>query len=502
VRELSGFEVTPLAGTEAATTPFFSPDGRWVAFWRAEDRILRRVAVAGGAPIEIAPTDTPHFAVWGPNDEIVIDANVPDTPLWSIPVSGGSPRPIAVRDRTAGEWLSLRGLVPGGNDLLVASRRQEGSWLEILSRQTGTRRRVLRAGGNLVAKYTPTGHLVYAAGDALFAVPVNDGFAPVGAPAPVMHGIDHYFWHSNMALSDSGTFAYVPAERVHGGELAWLDRKGSVTPVPGLRESFGSVALSPDGTQAATWIVEDVSGQVWIMDLDRGTKRLFVAGNSRDPIWSRDGGFITYVSRRTDGEVLCRMRADGTGAEECPVHRSGYPTPEDWSPDGHALVFSEYTSRGDSDIWMYANGVTRPLIATPFSEQGARISPDGRFIAFEADDGGVSQVYVQPFPGPGPRVTVSTGEGSWARWARDGRRLYYVGGRRQLMVVDVQTAPVLRVGRPEIVLEDHQPWDYVGMTPDARRFLMSSPRRMEGPPELRVVLDWFDELERMAPHPR
>ena len=147
-----------------------------------------------------------------------------------------------------------------------------------------------------------------------------------------------------------------------------------------------------------------------------------------------------------------RKRADGTGAEQLLARRSRWPTPEDWSPDGRTLLFSEYTSHGDSDVWAYSSGKVAPLIAGPFNEASARFSPDGRFIAFDADDGGVSHVYVQPFPGPGPRTTVSDEEGGGPQWRADGRELSYWSGER-MMVVAVQTDPVLRVGRPQMVVE-------------------------------------------------
>ena len=343
LRDLSGFDAKPLPGTEAATSPFFSPDGHWIGFWRAEDRILRRVSITGGAPLEIAPTDAPHIALWGSDGEIIVDTETRSRSLWSIPSGGGTPQEIPVRDRTAGEWwIWARALMPRGRDLLVASSGPAGTWLDVLSRQTGTRRRLVRAGSNVLAQYTRTGHLVYADGDALFALPVDKQLVPVGPATPVLHGIDHA-WHSNVVLSDNGTVVYVPAERVRDSELGWLDREGNRTPVAGTRASFSSVSLSPDGREAAGSVFDGTKAQIWIFDLERGTKRLFTDGNGGDAIWSRDGRFLTYRSTREDEDVLCRKPADGTGVEDCPVHRQDYPTPEDWSPDGRSLVFSEYT---------------------------------------------------------------------------------------------------------------------------------------------------------------
>ena len=146
-----------------------------MGFWRAEDRILRRVSITGGAPLEIAPTDAPHIALWGSDGEIIIDTAARKRSLWSIPAGGGTPQEIHVRDRSSSEWwIWARALVPHGSDLLVASSGPAGTWLDVLSRQTGTRRRLVRAGGNVLTQYTRTGHIVYVDGDALFALPVDE----------------------------------------------------------------------------------------------------------------------------------------------------------------------------------------------------------------------------------------------------------------------------------------------------------------------------------------
>jgi len=502
LRELSGFGIRLLPGTETGTTPFFSPDGQWIGFWRPEDRILRKVSIAGGSPIEIGRTDVPRIAVWGSIDEIVFDTGFPKAELWSIPAGGGIAARIAVRDRTEGEQLSLRAQLRRGNDLLVASTGPGGTWLDLLSRETGRRRRLLRGGSNNVARFTRTGHLVYADADALFAVPVDSQSAPVGRPAPVLHGIDHYYFHSNVALAENGTVVYLPIEDVREPELAWVDRDGKVTPVPGGRGPITAIALSPNGREAAgTLIVDGTKSQIWIFDVERGARRLLVAeGHNLFPIWSRDGVFVTYTSVRGQSHNLYRKRADGTGVEELLARRSRYPTPEDWSPDGRTLLFSEYTSHGDADIWTYSAGKVTPLIASPFNEAGAKFSPDGRFIAFDADDGGLSRVYLQSFPGPGPRTTVSDEEGGKSRWRADGRELAYWSGER-LMVVAVQTDPVLRIGRPQVVLESRDGQrGYAGVAPGGRVLRLSS-RTTEGPPQLRIILNWFEELERLAPHP-
>jgi serine/threonine protein kinase/Tol biopolymer transport system component len=501
LRELSGFGISPIPGTEMATTPFFSPDGQSIGFWRAEDRILRKVSLSGGSPIEIAATDVPLIALWTSSNEIVIEGGGQKGELWSIPAGGGTPKAIAVRDRSDGELISLRARVPGSHDLLVASTGADGTWLDVLSRETGKRRRLLRGGSNVLARYTGTGHLVFSDGDALRAVPVNQRFEPVDASTPVLHGIDQGHGHSNVALSDNGTVIYLPADHVREAELVWVDRHGNPTPVPGGRLPFLSVALSPDGREVAGDLAQGTTLQVWVLDLERRAKRLLVSeGDSRWPIWSRDGRFITYWSTAGNSSVF-RKRADGTGSAQLLMRGLPPLKLEDWSPDGRSLLFSAYTSRGDTDLWIYSDGKAMPFLSGPSNELSGRFSPDGRFIAFEADDGGVSHVYVQPFPGPGPRTAISADEGYSPAWI-DGGRLLFLSPSR-MMVVDVQTLPDLRVGQTRPLNERR---DVRGKllipSPNGRQFLMLSPRSMDGPIELRIILNWFQELERLAPHPR
>ena len=311
----------PSRVTQRGKTPFFSPDGQWIGFWRAEDRILRKVSLSGGSPIEIAPTESPLVALWTSNDEIVIEGFAQNGELWSIPASGGTPKSIDVRDRADGEYISLRARVPGSNDLLVASTSADGTCLDVLSRETGKRRRLLRGGRNRPAFYTRTGHLVYSDGNTLLAVPVNRRSEPIGDPTVVLHGIDQAYLHSNVGVSDNGTVIYVPVDRVREAELLWLDREGNATPVPGGRAPILSASLSPDGQEAVVDLVVGTKEQGWVFDLERGTKRLLVSEDYGGPaIWNRDGNFITYASGR-DGNVVYRTRADGTNSAELLMRR-------------------------------------------------------------------------------------------------------------------------------------------------------------------------------------
>jgi Tol biopolymer transport system component len=281
-----------------------------------------------------------------------------------------------------------------------------------------------------------------------------------------------------------------------------MDRAGKETPVPHA-DSFepGTFSVSPDGREAAAEL-EEASG-VFILDLGRGSRRL-VAEHASDPTFTRDGVFVTYWSAWPEGVVCSRRRTDGTGEEErLFTHSAGWTSDADWSPDGRSMLFTSHSSSGNSDVWTFADGKPSPLLASPLTEGSATFSPDGRFIAFDVNDALAWSVYLQPFPGPGRRTAVSVGDGRLPRWGRDGRQLFYVSGRKKVMAVAVQTEPALRLGRPQLVLEAEANLDWRGfdVTADGR-FLVRRPRRAEGPAEVEVILNWFEELERLAPHPR
>ena len=457
--------------------------------------------MSGGPPIDIGRTSLPRFAVWGAHDEIFYEA--PPGSLWSISAKGGEPKAIRVRTPVAGESIALHSELPGG-DLLVSSVGPSASYLEVLSRTTGERRRIMRGGTSYVARYLRTGHLVYGDADSLFAVAVDsERFDPVGAPVPVIQGIHNFFGRfSSIALSDSGTVAYLPAERVQEAELVWVDRAGKVTPIPGARGDFLShFRLSPDGREVVVTLSEGAQSSVWILDLERGTRRLIAEADSYGPIWSRDGALVTYQSRRGGTNALVRKRADGTGSEERLVERRSTPYPSDWSPDGRTLLFEEAAPNGGFDVWVYFGGAPTLFLAGTFDQRHPTFSPDGRFVAYQSGQPNDENVYVQPFPGAGARRTVS-GEGGGAvpRWGPGGRDLYYISGSK-MMAVTVERTPGLHATQPRVVFESTVNSQF-DISPDGKRFLMVTPRTTTVPLEVRLILNWEEELERLAPHPR
>jgi eukaryotic-like serine/threonine-protein kinase len=291
--------------------------------------------------------------------------------------------------------------------------------------------------------------------------------------------------------------------------LAWVDRTGSVTPLAlPLREYWGP-RLAPDGQRLGFYFYEGAGGRAWIADLRNGTATPFTeAGNVFHTVWSPDGLRVAYGA---DGGLFWRQ-ADGSGGPVRLTTSSNTQTPSAWSPDGKALAFVERTANSE-DIWMLPIGEgaapPRPWLNTGFNESHPDWSPDGRWIAYDSNESGRSEVYVQPYPGPGPRYAVSRDGGSSPAWARDGRELFYLAGspdgRVTMMTAPVTTTSAFSTGTPTRLFEGRftasagtRSYDVAA---DGRRFIMVQP--VEQPPlpvaQIVIVQHWAEELKRLVP---
>jgi Tol biopolymer transport system component len=272
-------------------------------------------------------------------------------------------------------------------------------------------------------------------------------------------------------------------------------------PIPAVRGNIlWHFGLSPDGRAVGVTLGQGAQSSVWIFDLARGTRRLLAEADSYGSVWSRDGTSLTYAARREGTRGLFRKRADGTGNEERLVVRRSVSYPSDWSPDNQSLLFEESSTRGGFDVWVYSGGATSLFLPGNFDHRYPTFSSDGRFLAYQSGDPNDENVYVQPYPGPGARIAVSSENGA-PRPGGDRADLtsIYISGTK-MMAVTVEREPLLRAGRPRVIFDGIS--SRFDISPDGKRFLMVSPRTTAVPLEVRVILNWQHELERLAPHPR
>jgi eukaryotic-like serine/threonine-protein kinase len=509
LRMMDQFGARPIPGADGGTLSAFSPDGQWIAYLAGlTDQKLRKIPVTGGTSITLAD-GVSHFGLsWGDDDTIVFSGA---KGLMRVPASGGTPETITTLDAKKGEtghrWPRF---LPGAHALLFTVATEASSQIAVLDLEKHSYH-VLASNGS-DPSYVPTGHLVYVRGGTLFAVPFDvRRLAVTGSEAPVIEGVSSLGSPDigDYTFSGSGLLVYLAGKQAGKTLLAWADRKGVVQPVS-EPQSWGTGRLSPDGRRVANEIQTSVggAGDIWIYELERKTlTRLTFEGSNEFPIWTPDGRRVTFRSMVSGKHGISWVPSDGSGRAELLVATDTTATPSSWTPDGKFLVYSQPGPNKNNQLWVLpapgSEGAGKPhlLHDAPFSEGGAQISPDGRWVAYVSSESGASEVYLQPFPAPGGKMRMSTQGGRAPRWSHDGRELFYWSGQgtAELMSVEIQTAPTFRAGLPQSLfhLAAGTTWD---VAPDAKRFLVELvPGAEEGGRRLEAVDNWFDELRLRAP---
>ncbi len=522
LRDVSEWEARTLEGTEGADTPVFSPDGRWLAAF-SDGRVLK-IALSGGPPVTLAKVQNAAGLCWGPDDAIYVGAQ-PPLGLQRISAAGGSLQALTTLDRKKGETdHAFPEVLPGGKTLLFVVRHAnqpnfDVADIEALTLATGERRTIVKGGTNprFVAA---AGQLVFLRAGVLMAAPFDpDRLEFRGTPVTVLEGVveNPRTGAGEFTLSASGSLAYLPGGVTYGEhELVLVDRSGATRLLTAKRRPYEDFTVSPDGRSIAA-TVEGATTDTWLHDLSRDTDTRFTFGvEHRDPVWSADGSRIAYSSWRDGKWTIVWKRADGSGHEEELVDSDNPIWPGSFSRDGRTFIYTGTSLTTSSDLWVLPLDGDRkphPLLASSFWEESAELSPDGRWIAYDTDETGRLEVYVAEFPGLGSRLKVSTEGGTHPRWSPDGRELFYrlsasagvkeglrqEGQKVRLVAVPIETSPALRVGTPKVLFEG--PFFESGhdwaLMPDGKGFVfIRECQPPAGPGELRIVLNWAEELKK------
>ena len=375
--------------------------------------------------------------------------------------------------------------------------------IEVLVLATGQRKILVRGGMN--ARYVSSGHLIYARAGSLLAVPFDlDRLEVTGSPTTVASDVvtEPTSGFANFAVSRDGSLLYATgAPTTNNAALMWVDRQGRGEAIGDSRRPFSELQLSPDGNRVAVEI-DAANYDIWVYDLARnGMTRLTSGWDNALPAWSPDGMHVTFQSSRgTPGAYdLFWQRADGTGsAERLTIDTVSLQWPEAWSRDGRSLVFSRREA-GAFNLWVWS-AVERTARRLLERSTGARISPDGHWIAYQSYQSGRSEVYVQAFPGPSRTWQVSIDGGLWPAWAPDGHELFY-RSENWMMSARIATVPEFSAARPARLfngsyLNGISSYD-VGHD---GRFLMIRPEP-QMVTQLNVILNWSEELKSRAANP-
>lgn len=513
VRALESLETTVVSGTEGAQSPFFSFDGAWIGFFA--DGQLKKIPVDGGiAQVICAAPQESRGASWGPDDAIIMSLGV-TAGLQRVAADGGTPETLTVPDTAAGEighlWPQL---LPGEGAVLFTIWTGDGWQSAVLDLAGGTWRVLLEDGA--AARYVPTGHLMYgemsiaAARPGLFAVPFDVSQLDIdGTPVSVLEGPG--LAGPNFVVAPGGTLAYVASGSpawagLEESRLVWREADGRTTTVFEESGVFEAPRLSPDGTQVSFATFSPTGNyDAWTHDLGPGTRRrVSLRGSINNfPIWGPDASMLTFTSSRLPMGLYTKI-VDGTGEAQRLVARQQHiQVPESWSAGGRMLAFTELNAEARGDIWIHTVGAGAvPLLATAADEKSARFSPTGPWLAFVSDESGRDQVYVRPYPGPGPTLPISVDGGGEPSWAPDGRTVFYRNGE-MMMAVTLGDGTPTTAGPPRLLFEaPYQPGTFGHANYDVAadgRFLMVEPLDEPTPTLVNVVLNWFTQLESQVP---
>lgn len=531
VRAMNQLSATPLSGTSGGSSPFFSPNGQWLGFW--VDGEIRKVPIGGGPSVTLCKAAAIFGATWGSDDTIVF-ATARNGGLWRVPAAGGTPE--ALTTLQPGEYSHrLPHLMPDGRAVIFTISKGAPLWndTQIVVRSLETGKQTVLVTGGSDGRYVSTGHLVFARLGTLMAVPFDPiRLAVTGGATGVIDGVmeaanrnlsdmDNTL-SAQFTVSDTGALVYLTGGAVPAAErtLAWVDRSGTSQALQAPLRSYFVPRLSADGLGVAVSTLD--AREVWRFDIARGAlSRVTVDGRSGYGVFTPDARRIVFRSGAAGGEDnLYWKSADGSGTPERLTTSARSQTPGSWSRDGTLLAFVEEGEtqaqaffQFDIHVLSIADRKTRALVQTAANEMSPEFSPDGRWLAYVSSESGRSEVYVQPYPGPGDRHLISTNGGEQPAWNPNGRELFYVqaggfgsGGSTWLMSVAVDTVPVFVAGPPQKLFERpdlRAAWGRsYDVAPDGRRFVMALNKEASTslpPAQMVLVQNWFEELKRLVP---
>jgi serine/threonine protein kinase len=536
LRSIGEMEARLISGTadENPMAPFFSPDGKWIAYVSIAGSQLKKIAIGGGSSIGLCDVKGTISSVYWADDKIIF-VSQNSSSIMQIPANGGTAELLFEKEEGSAA-VALPHMLPDGKTVLYTKIvNQQNLSIMVRSLESGETKEII---AGAIARYLPTGHLVYIipkeSGSiplegTLYALPFDaDKLEVIGDPVSMNINVSGLFG-CRFAVSDSGTLAYTPGTGASlnplGRVLVWLNRDKQKEELTAPPKIYRFPKISPDGTRVAFAITDLDAGNVdiWIWDFERKTLDRLTTHEGRDqqPIWTPDSKRIVFSSTRDGGgDSIYWKAANGTGEAEllCSVpDRSLFPF--SFSGDGKTLVTGETDLTGSRwDIWMLSmegeHERTQLLHDDDYNMVQPQVSPDGHWIAYCTGISGQNEVYVRPFPNvEKDKWTVSTNGGSSPRWTSGGKELLYLNTDNELMTVAVKTEPTFSLGKPKVLFGSNYISDQASegivwdVHPNGKRFLMmrNPGTNTEGGTaalssrKINIVLNWFEELKDRVP---
>jgi serine/threonine protein kinase/Tol biopolymer transport system component len=493
VRSFDSLTARPLAGTEGAVFPFWSPDSRWVGFF-ANRSHLKKIDISGGPPVTVASAIAGNGGTWNRNDVIVFATGATRL-LYRVSAAGGQVVPITKESETVTATRSRVHFMPDGTHYLYdAPGSGTGRAVYVASLESDSGKLLVESGESPAYQH---GRLLYLRGTTLVAQPFDEKrLAIVGSASTLAEQV-----FSFSASQDGGVLAYWTGIVPNPPQLTWFDRGGKQIGTLGAPVFMLNAHISPDGTKVAAEIydpqISNTDSDIWLYDTARGVRTRFTAkpGTARRPCWSPDGKHLVFSSNRRGHFDLYEKSADGSGNEELLYESAIQKYCQGWSPDGKSLTLMTINN-ANRDIWtfpLFGDRKPVPYLQTEFSEQGGEYSPDGKWIAYWSDESGTDEVYLRSARQTGGKLLVSSSGGSRPRWRRDGREIFYLAPTNEVMAAKVrQNGSTLEIDTPARLFKvrTESLFPSYDVSADGQRFLVVSSSLQKQPSPLTVVVHW------------
>jgi len=508
-REFTQPRARVLEGTEDASYPFWSPDSRSIGFF-AEGK-LKRLEASGSVPLVLCDAPGGFGGSWNRSGVILFSPEV-RRGLQRVSASGGSPTEVT-QISTAGAESRQRNpfFLPDGKHFLYSSRQagSGGNAVMIGALDGGAPKRILEADSNAI--YVDSGFVLYWQYDALRARPFDpDSLAFTGEPMAIApetrfepdSGVAHF------TVSTQGMLVYVAGRSATTkSQLVLFDRTGQRKGVVGEPGNYYSPRFSHDGSRIA---VDNSgvqnNGDVWILEITRplATRISFDFADESQPIWSPDDKTVVFFSAQRGTKDLYIKKLGSPGPATPLLESESSNEPVDWSADGRMIVFEARDQGGgdNADLWFYSveNGTSEAIMKTPYNENEARISPDGKWLACGSNESGRFEVYVQSFPEPGLRQQISSGGGMGPKWRQDGRELYYISSDGRIMAVELAEDPLSQVPAAKPLFEVERRFEDGGddfdVTSDGQTFVVNTPLTEVTSAPLTLQMNWTAGVQK------
>jgi Tol biopolymer transport system component len=503
VRSLDTLAARSLEGTDGATSPFWSPDSRFLGFFA--DGKLKKIDTSGGPPVTLCDASVPSGGTWS-QDGTILFAPTQNSTLQKVSAAGGAPVAVTtLAEGEVGHWRPF--FLPDGRHFIYrVAAGMTGGPVYLASLDSPERTLLINSDSSNVLY--AQGHLLFLRETTLMAQPFDpQRLALAGDPVPIAEQIQliGVGLLGVFSASANGLLVYQTGTGAVGSRLAWYDRAGKQVASVGDVASYGDLELASDSKHASVSLPMTGARDIWLFDLERGlrTRFTFDSAAELESIWSPDGSHVVFNSTRTGFYDLYQKPATGAGADEILFEDKTNKYPLSWSPDGRWILFRAVSGPTGNDLFVLpltSDKKPIPFLNTQFNEIFGQFSPDGRWIAYSSNESGRNEVYVASFPGPGGKWQVSTAGGEYPRWRRDGAELFFFSTDYKLMAAavnargsDFQVGAVDPLFQARPVIGFRYPY---GVSPDGQRFLINTlPERSASPP-LTAVLNWTAGLPK------